>query len=313
MNIKLIETYLKKEVETLAGKGKEFIKNLSKYDSNKERLGGKRVLRPVDMTDGMMFIYDSTSDAFRAIIMPQGADVLFKDERPIPQSIGGYKAGDIINNVPLSEVVRTILFPYVAPRFTGFSITGIPVLQIGDTANTCTFNWGISDMKTVSANSIKISRNGSPILTGLNLSPVSMDLAITNDIPKKEIFVISALNTKGETFSMSTAIAWNIPIYYGVSPNENVTEDEVESMAEILVAELTSRTYSFMGPGYKYIAIPDNIINHALTFKDAITKFDVAMKEITNFQITHKSGITNTYTLFRSFYLLNGDITITIS
>ena len=62
MNIKLIETYLKKEVETLAEKGKEFIKNLSKYDSNKERLGGKRVLRPVDMTDGMMFIYDSTAN-----------------------------------------------------------------------------------------------------------------------------------------------------------------------------------------------------------------------------------------------------------
>ncbi len=67
----------------MAGNGKEFIKNLSKYDSNKERLGGNRVLRPVDMTDGMMFIYDSTADAFHAIIMPQGADVLFKDERPI--------------------------------------------------------------------------------------------------------------------------------------------------------------------------------------------------------------------------------------
>lgn len=295
------------------GSGKKFIMDLNKYDDNNSKLGGKRVIRPVTIEDGAIFMYDSTIDAFRAIIMPSGADVLFRDARPIPQDIGGWKKGDIINNIPLSEVVRTLLFPYVLPSFSYFNITGLPALEIGDTAGVCVFTWGLNVPTNVVANTIKILKDNTLILQNLNTSPVSMDLGTRNIIPKKEIFTIVASNTKGGEFRMTASVAWNIAMYYGVNSKESLMEDEIEAMAPIMVSDLSVPTLSFMGPGYKYIAIPDNLITRELVFKDAVTKFDVPMLEIKNISITNKNGITNTYTLYRSYYLLNGDINIVIN
>ena len=295
------------------GSGKKFIMDLSKYGDENNKLGGKRVLRPVAMDDGTIFMYDKTLDAFRAIIMPSGADVLFRDPRPIPQDIGGWKKGEIINNVPLSEVVRTLLFPYVNPSFSYFNITGLPSLEIGDTAEVCVFSWGLNVPTNVVANTIKILKDNTPILQNLNTSPASMNLGIRNIIPKKEIFTIVATNTKGGEFRMTATVPWNIAMYYGVNAKTSLVEDEIEAMAPIMVSDLSVPTLSFMGPGYKYIAIPDSLINKELVFKDAITKFDVPMLEIKNISITNKNGITNTYTLYRSYYLLNGDINIVIN
>jgi hypothetical protein len=137
---------------------KEFIKNLNKYADTKNTLGGKKVTKTIDMPDGSIYIYNKNTDCFEAVIMPSGADVMFRDSRPIPENIGGWKKGDIINNIPLSEVVRTLLYPYEAPTFTSFYLSGTPVLEIGDILASATFNWSISNLTSfVGQISIKIT------------------------------------------------------------------------------------------------------------------------------------------------------------
>lgn len=295
------------------GKALEFIKNHEKYTPDKNMVAGKRYTNTIDMEDGSILIYNKIDDCFIPIIMPSGADVMFRDSRPIPQDIGGYKRGDIINNIPLSEVVRTILFPYEYPAFSSFYLSGVPLLEIGDTLNTVVFNWGFTNTTNVVASSISIFRGSTPILSNLNVSPASMDLGITNSLPKQEVFKITAVNSKGDTFSMTTGVNWSIPVYYGVSKNTSLTEDEIEAMTSLLCTSISAYTFAMSGPGYKYIAIPTVLISKSLIFKDAITNYDVPMVETTEVAITHKSGILNNYTLFRSYYLLNGDVSIKIT
>ena len=295
------------------GKALEFIKNHEKYTPDKNMVAGKRYTNTIDMEDGSILIYNKIDDCFIPIIMPSGADVMFRDSRPIPQDIGGYKRGDIINNIPLSEVVRTILYPYEAPYFSSFSIAGAPVLEIGDTLNSVTFNWGFTNTTNVVAGSIIIYRGSAPILQELSNGPVNVELGITNSSPKEEIFKITGTSTKGVAFSMTTSVPWNIPIYYGISKNASLTEDEIEAMTSVLCNSLGTYTFAYVGAGYKYLAIPTVLISKSLIFKDAITNYDVPMVETTEVGITHKSGILNNYTLFRSYYLLNGDVSIKIT
>lgn len=295
------------------GRAQQFTSDYNKFIGDKNEIGGKKYVKTIDMEDGSIFIFNKTLNKFVAIVMPSGDDVMFKDARPIPQDIGGYKKGDIINNVPLSEVVRTILFPYEYPRFGSFYLSGVPLLEIGDTLNTVVFNWGFSNTTNVVDSSVTIFRGSTPIMTHLNASPVSMDLGITNSLPKQEIFKITAVNTKGDTFYMTTGVNWSIPVYYGVSKNTSLTEEEIEAMTSLLCTSISTYTFAMSGPGYKYIAIPTVLISKSLIFKDAITNYDVPMVETTEVGITHKSGILNNYTLFRSYYLLNGDVSIKIT
>lgn len=293
---------------------KKFVNNLNKYGEAGGTLGGKKVLKTVDMEDGSIYMFNKTTNRFEVIIMPSGADVMFRDSRPIPATIGGWTKGDVINNIPLSEVVRTLLYPYEAPAFSSFFLSGAPVLEIGDILTTATFNWSITNTTNTVANSISIFRGSSPILTGANNSPVNMELNIQNNMPKQEIFKIVATNSKGAQFYMTTSVNWNIPVYYGVSMNKTVVEDEVEAMSSILCNTLGSYTFPLQSPGYKYIAIPTSFINRSLIFKDADTKYDVPMIEVNTIDITHdKSGLVNNYTLYRSFYLLNGGVNINIT
>jgi len=49
-------------------------------------------------------------------VLINGLDINFTDSNPVPTSVGGILSGETFNNVPLTEMFRKLLYPYLAPN-----------------------------------------------------------------------------------------------------------------------------------------------------------------------------------------------------
>jgi hypothetical protein len=63
--------------------------------------------------------------------------------------------------------------------------------------------------------------------------------------------------------------------------------------------------------GYKYWAIPDSMGTPS-GFYDAKTGFDIALDATYSLNITNSAGYTESYNVFRSYYVMNGEIEVKI-
>jgi hypothetical protein len=77
---------------------------------------------------------------------------------PVPTTLGGVEAGTTFDNVPINEVLNNLLYPYQAPAFTSFTISGLAstTYELGYTfpANDYTFVWSTSNQANIQADSI---------------------------------------------------------------------------------------------------------------------------------------------------------------
>jgi hypothetical protein len=93
-------------------------------------------------------------------VLVNGLDINFTDSTPIPTSVGGILAGETFSNVPLTEMFRKLLYPYLAPNVS-ISFES-PIIESGDlTAAPKLF--------------YTITRPGTYSLTNLALNPPSID------------------------------------------------------------------------------------------------------------------------------------------
>lgn len=71
-----------------------------------------------------------------------GYNAMFSSSVPVPTTVGGIIAGSTFSNIAVTEMIRMMLYPYIAPSVSLYSTT--PVIEYTSTAITFTFSYTIT-------------------------------------------------------------------------------------------------------------------------------------------------------------------------
>lgn len=246
-----------------------------------------------------------------------GGDSFYIREEPMDITVGGAIAGTTFNGT-VQDALDTILYPYVAPTFTAFSISSNPgTLEVGQefAAATCTFLWSTSQSANVESDTINIlsSSLGTLLTASANDGTQSIALsAIVNTTPATETFTIQGTNTQSATFARTTTINWRYRVFWGASANTSLTESEIEALTSSALRSSRNSSYIVSEAGYKYLAWPVSF-GLASLIVDPDTGLNVAMNPPDTISVTNPYGVTTNYYLYRTTNFLNGALTMVVS
>lgn len=254
-----------------------------------------------------------------------GSTGTYTNATPMPAALGGWPKDSTFSGATMSEMFDGLLYPYQAPAFTAFAISGQTTpLEVGASiATNRTFTWATSNSANVVANQISlvdVTGGGVTIASGLAndgteatsypAAPIQKTSATTHT------FQINGLNSHAETFSGLYTVTWQWRKYYGTSVNAGpLTEVDVEALVSKPLSDAFAGTYAFASGGYKYICYPASF-GTATTFKDESTNLDVP------FEAPYTLNIANDYSppvpltsyrVHRSTNILGASINIIVS
>jgi hypothetical protein len=257
-------------------------------------------------------------------VIAGGGGAPYTNTTPVPTTIGGIVANSTFLNVPITEMFDRLLYPYQAPAFTAFTMTGSSgpqptILEVGATlvGETKTFNWSTSNETNISANSISILdfTNNTIIASSLaDTGPATGTVAaVTKTSAISHVYRITGSNTQNTGFSRDFTVNWRWRMYWGTGSFASATASDITGslISSSLVTNSTG-TFNFDAGGYKYIAYP-TVFGQKFTFKDVNTGFDVDMQDPTTVSITNTNSVTTNYFVHRSTNILGGTLTIAVS
>lgn len=243
---------------------------------------------------------------------------VYTNSNPVPIAIGGITAGETFNEVPITDVITELLYPYQAPSFFSFNMIGVSsVIEVGDSvpANR-TFQWGATNNQNIKTSTVSILdiTNNTTLKSNIdNDAQESVILAaISKTVATNHTFRIQAINSKNTTFSRDFSINWQFKRYRGESVLTSLVQSDIKSLRANEFANGYSGTYAFNGGGYKYIAYPSSF-GTATVFKDVSTNLSVPMLPVSVVSVTNQFGISVNYNVHRTTNILGGAITISVS
>jgi len=242
----------------------------------------------------------------------------------VPTTLGGIIAGSTFLNVPITEMFDRLLYPYQAPAFTAFAMSGqATTLEVGASiaAGTKTFTWSTSNQTNISANSISILdfTNNTIIASSLsntgtsNAGTATGDIvAVTKTSATSHVYRITGSNTQNAGFLRDFTVNWRWRMYWGTGSFASAAENDIEGLISSSLVANSTGTFNFGANGYKYIAYP-TVFGLKTTFRDVNTGFDVDMQEASTISITNTNSATTDYYVHRSTNILGGTLTIAVS
>jgi len=244
---------------------------------------------------------------------------LYTNAEAVEVPIGGIKAGETFEEVPLVDMITRILYPYMGPQFTAFYIDGqATLLEVGDKieAAEVDFNWAIAHPSNVEVDSINCNdiTDSVAVLTGeANSGSVPVDL---DEIEKLEAtsheWVIDATGIRGVVINRSFKVDWQWKLYYGESPLELLEDTDVQSLRVGQLAGNPSGTYNMEAGDYKWICYASSL-GELTTFVDADTNFEVSMEDVQVVELVNDFGIVENYNCHRTYNTMGSDIKIRAS
>jgi hypothetical protein len=176
-------------------------------------------------------------------VLLNGLDVNFTDSTPVPVAIGGILVGETFSSVPVTEMIRRIVYPYVAPVLTSNMSTSY--IESGNTtaASALKFNYTIVKNSTYNISSLSVSPaySGSlytvPITTNSitatgyvtpNLSS-SLTLAGTQSWNSNS-WTITLGDTYPTSKTSTSTVKVVIPWYYGTSTTGGTSSAVINSI-----------------------------------------------------------------------------------
>lgn len=260
----------------------------------------------------------------RKIKVLKGADGLdgaapYTNAVPMPQAVGGYSAGTTFNAVEYQNLLDGLLYPYQLPAFSSFLISGqATVLEVGASiAANRTFTWSSSNPSNIQPASLELKDNTGNVVIASGLgygdSPyLSTYATIQKTSATLNTFRVSAINTKGNTFTRDFTVYWRWRIYYGTSAAQTLNEAGIKALATSALATTMSGTKSFGAGDYKYIVYPA-LFGTATSFKDASTGLSVPMEPVYTVSVTNVFGQVTSYNVHRTTNILGSTIDIIIA
>lgn len=262
----------------------------------------------------------------------------YDGDSPTTITVGGLPSGSNISGSLISDILESILVPYIAPAFTGFAIGQSSPVEVGTTLNNSqSFSFGFSQFSNVQPDTLEIIdvTSGNVVLGTFPISPspvaVSIGSSIQYNSPSNHSWRGRATNTQSATFQSNlTTVSWFWRLYFGTSVSATLDESAIESLANNLLTNTRNRTYNFAAGGYKYFCWADSLGSPtAVTgIKDTATNLTVSMADssddaaYSNVQngwsyalvsVTNTNGVNTNYRVYRTKNILGSTINIQVS
>lgn len=216
------------------------------YTSLLTTVGGK-----VDKEDGKGLSENDFTDAYKAKLDTAAAadDLLYTNSTPTVQAHGGIAAGETFNEVPITEMLTRILYPWVAPVVSA-SITNPSnggVKEKGDTQNVTKIRVNVTK-KSSNITKVEIfdgsSSLGSKTDGVANGGTFDFDVNVSVDTNKG--FQAKVTDAAGKTTSANTgSFNFVYPYYYGTVANAAAAnESTIKGLTKQVVTK-GNKTYTF--------------------------------------------------------------------
>jgi hypothetical protein len=265
-----------------------------------------------------------------------GSSSLYTNLTPTPVTIGGIPSGSTFNNQTMQQMWDALLYPYQAPSFSSFSITGQgSPLEVGATIPaSVTFTWGTTNSANVQANSIDILdvTGALTLATGLandGSEAIVRPGATTLTAAGSYQFKIQGINSNLAAFSRTLTFEWRWREYWGASANVTLTEAQIEALASNALTTGVAGSYSMAAGGYKYICIANAVAGQINTVKDSVTLLNVPMATVADnaaysnvdgggfsyalVMVTNVNGVLEAYRVYRTQNALGSSITLLVT
>lgn len=269
---------------------------------------------------GEQYYLKAEVDALIAAIEGGAGGGSYTNATPVPTTVGGITAGSTFDNVPVTDVITQLLYPYQVPAFTAFAIAGQgTTLEVGQAipAGLKTFTWSTSNSGNVNVNSITIDdvTGNTELATGVaNVGSSELTVGqVVKTSATNHTWRIEAVASNGSTIGRNFVVNWQWKVYYGESALGSLTEADVEALRVGILKTSVNGTYVMNEGGYKWWAFPSSF-TQPTQFKDINTQFLVAMDPVVSeVLVTNSFGISTMYKLYRSYNILGGGIDVQIS
>lgn len=254
-------------------------------------------------------------------------------------TVGGIAAGTDLGTtpIPLQDLLDEMLYPYLSPAFSAFSISGQnTAVEVGTTiSGSKSFTWAFSNSGNVAANTMDILDVSGATTLASNVSTTSPYAVSVGSVqrtsPGNYLWQGRADNSQSTTFSSSYfTVTWYWNIYFGTSASTSLNEAGIEALTSSGLSAGLIGTYSFIAGNYKYFAWPDSFGSPTATtgFKDTATNLAVSMASVTDnpafsnvqngwyyqlVSVTNVNGITTNYRVYRTLNILGSSINIQVS
>ena len=170
-------------------------------------------------------------------------NTVYTNDMPTVTSLGGIAAGTTFANMPINELLTTLLYPYIAPTISFSANPGAQVREYGDPIN---------EIK-LTANTTKKSKN----ITEVKFYEDSQ-LIHTVDVPKagggSETFTVTtpvtagtlfkATVSDGQTITTSGSVNYTFvyPMYVGNVKEASPAQDEIVAMEKLVITKPSQTT-----------------------------------------------------------------------
>jgi len=288
---------------------------------------------PSGLTTGVTYfmVYDgSNMQVFDT--SPASAAFTYTNPAPVPTTIGGVISGMTFSAATLQYMFDTLLYPYLNPTFSSFSIVGQPTsLEVGNTiaGGSRTFSWATTYGGNIKTNTVKIRNANTGVYISTPASGMTNDgtevisiACVTRTTAGSQTWTAYATTKKNVTISRNFSVTWYNRIYYGTSALTALTANDITGLTSTTLASNSLFTYSLASGGYKYICIPVALNNPSL-FRDVSTNLSVAMAGpsdgyttlnngyyVQQIVVTNAYGVNITYDVYRTKNTLGGAINI---
>lgn len=256
----------------------------------------------VDKEEGKGLSKNDFTDEYKEKVDNATEGLVYTNETPTVQAHGGIAAGETFDNVPITEMLTKILYPWVAPVVSA-SITSPSnggVKEKGDTQNVTAIRVNVTK-KSSSITKVEIFDGGSSL--GSKTDGVTnggqFDFTVDVDVSTNKGFQAKVTDAAGKTTSANTgSFTFVYPYYYGTVANAAAAnESTIKGLTKQIVTK-GNKTFSF------------NLNNNCACFAYPASYGDLkSIKDPNNFevlgtftkstvQITGLDGTPQTYNVY---------------
>lgn len=237
-------------------------------------------LRETSIVNSTIGSTSSETNIYGSPVNVNGYSLEFTDLNPTPADFGGIVAGTTFSNVPLVEMIRQMLYPYLSP-LTSISLASYvrERYEIGDISTTYTY---ILSKRTndITSSNLRVSSAVSyqdiagPLVSGPGFItyPVSDIFTFSyvfmqNNTPNaygQRVFTFTSTADDGTTTGTSNrSVKFVYPYFYGfssISPafTTPVMNNVISSDLTKLVSDYGNQNISLNGSGYLYFCYPSS-------------------------------------------------------
>ena len=203
----------------------------------------------VDKEEGKGLSKNDFTDAYKEKVDNASKGLLYTNSTPTVQAHGGIAAGETFNNVPITEMLNKILYPWVAPvvSATITSPSNGGVKEKGDTQNVTAIRVNVTK-KSSNITKVEIFDGASSL--GSKTDGVAnggqFDFTVDVDVDTNKGFQAKVTDAAGKTTTANTgSFNFVYPYYYGTVANAAAAnEATIKALTKQIVTK-GNKTFSY--------------------------------------------------------------------